>query len=94
LFRGLAYHHNLKALEFLLTKILPEDPLATAAPAVLGDIENFRKNSEKCLETGEFFSHCALAGRLDIFKESELLGFDWRRQENFIGALIGERVES
>jgi hypothetical protein len=88
----MALNKNSKVLEFLLTKLSPEDDRRISAAAILGDIEIFRNNTELCCDR-DFFPNCTLAGRQDILEEAELRGISWHRQENFIAGLIGGHVK-
>jgi hypothetical protein len=66
--------------------------MATTFAVLVGDIEIFRQNSE-ISTSPQFFPQCALAGRLDIFKEVELRGITWHSQENYYAALFTGRVK-
>jgi hypothetical protein len=91
---GLTVHKNVKMLEFLLPKLSPpsNELMATTFAVLVGDIEIFRQNSG-ISTSPQFFPQCALAGRLDIFKEVELRGITWRSQENYYAALFTGRVK-
>lgn len=91
---GISINKNLKILEFVLRNSSPTDINRIQGPVILGEIQNFKKNSEnESLYEGTFWANCALAGKLDIFKESESRNHEWNNLETLMDAIFGGRVD-